>query len=93
MLAAGVLAALAGGSALVPGAVPIAHAEEEAPLQVGTVLVARSDCELQKVVIARGAKLQITAYAATTVDVALQDGYVLKRVPKSRIRYFFDVMR
>ena len=78
-----------------PGAagVGVAHAEEEAPLQVGTTLVARSDCELQKVVIARGAKLHVTAFGAKTVDVALQDGYVLKRVPMGRIRYFFDVVR
>jgi Cu/Ag efflux protein CusF len=83
------------GTAALPAAegVPVAHAEEDAPLQVGTTLVARSDCELQKVVIARGAKLQVTAFGAKTVDVALQDGYVLKRVPVSRIRYFFDVVR
>lgn len=92
VFAAGVLAVAVAGALLVPEGVPSAHAEE-APLQVGTVLVARSDCELQNVVIARGAKLQITAFAAKTVDVALPDGHVLKRVPKNRIRYFFDVVR
>ncbi len=73
--------------------VGVAHADEEVPLSVGTTLVARSDCELQKVVIARGAKLHVTGSAAKTVDVALQDGYVLKRIPMGRIRYFFDVVR
>jgi hypothetical protein len=92
VLAAG---SLVTASAVLPAfdGVAIAHAEEEAPLKVGTVIQARSECELQKVVIARGAKLQITAYGPTTVDVALQDGYVLRRVPKSRILYFFDVVR
>jgi hypothetical protein len=76
------------------GSTPLAHADEEAPVQVGTQLVARSDFELQKVVIPRGSKVEVTALPATnSVDVALPDGAVLHRVPLARIRYFFDVVR
>lgn len=86
---------LAFGVVIAPGSadIPAAHADEEAPLEAGATLVARGDCELQKVTITRGAKVQITAISAKAADIALPDGYVLRRVPMSRIRYFFDVVR
>ena len=75
------------------GDVPAAHADEEAPVKPGTTLVARGDCELQKVTITRGAKVEVTAASSKSADIALPDGYVLRRVPMSRIRFFFDVVR
>jgi len=75
------------------GSTSVAHADDDAPVKVGTQLVARSDCELQKVVIARGARVEVTASATNSVDVALPDGYVLHKVPITRIRYFFEVVR
>lgn len=91
LLAAVVIAAGVTGPAL--GSASVAQADDEAPVNVGTTLVARSDCELQKVVIARGAKVEVTASATNNVDVALPDGNVLHKVPLARIRYFFDVVR
>ncbi len=88
-------AALLGGVILASAvAVPqIALADEDPPVAVGATIVARADCELQKVVIARSTRLEITAATPTTVDVALPDGYILRKVEKARIRYFFDVVR
>lgn len=77
----------------VPGGVAAAWADEEAPVKPGVTLVARGDCELQKVTITRGAKLQVTASSSRTADIALPDGHVLRRVPLSQVRYFFDVAR
>jgi hypothetical protein len=73
--------------------VPAAYADDEAPVKAGATLVARGDCEVQKVTITRGAKVQVTAATAKTADIALPDGYVLRRVPLSQLRYFFDVAR
>jgi 2-hydroxychromene-2-carboxylate isomerase len=95
-LRAGLLsAALLAGAFLAPAAVApqIALAEEDPPVAAGTTIVARADCEIQKVVIARSTRLEITAATPTTVDVALPDGFVLHKVAKARIRYFFDVVR
>lgn len=75
------------------GDVSVAHAEEDAPVTAGATLVARGDCELQKVTITRGAKVQVTASSSKSADIALPDGYVLRRVPMSQVRYFFDVAR
>ena len=91
VFAAVVLAGALAGPTL--GGAPLAHADDDAPVKVGTTLVARSDCELQKVVIARGARVEVTAQASNSVDVALPDGHVLRQVPLTRIRYFFDVVR
>lgn len=88
--------ALAAGLAVVApstGGISVAHAEEEAPLRAGSTLVARGDCELQKVTITRGAKVQLASVSAKTADILLPDGYVLKRVSLARVRYFFDVVR
>ena len=71
----------------------VAHADEDAPVTPGATLVARGDCELQKVTITRGAKVQVTASSSKSADIALPDGYVLRRVPMSQLRYFFDVAR
>lgn len=75
------------------GDVPAAHADEEAPVQTGATLVARADCELQKVTITRGAKVHVTASSVKSADIALPDGYVLRRIPLTQLRYFFDVAR
>lgn len=75
------------------GDVPAARADEEAPVKAGATLVARGDCELQKVTITRGAKVQVTATSSKSADIALPDGYVLRRVPLNQIRFFFDVAR
>lgn len=92
LVAAAVLAGVAAGPALTSP--QVALADDEAPVRVGTLLVARGDFELQKVVITRGAKVEVTALpASNSVDVALPDGAVLHRVPMARIRYFFDVVR
>ena len=95
-LRAGLLsAALLAGAVFAPAAVApqIALAEEDPPVAAGTTIVARADCEIQKVVIARSTRLEITAATPTTVDVALPDGFVLHKVAKARIRYFFDIVR
>lgn len=75
------------------GDVSVAHADDDAPVTPGATLVARGDCELQKVTITRGAKVQVTASSSKSADIALPDGYVLRRVPMSQLRYFFDVAR
>ena len=72
---------------------PRAQADDDPPVAVGVMLVARTDVEIQKVVIARSTKLEVTKTASDTIDVALPDGYVLHKIPKNRIRYFFDVVR
>jgi hypothetical protein len=93
--AALICAALASAALAAPSltGAAVARADDDPPVRVGTTLIARGDCELQKVVIARSTKLEVTAAAASTVDVALPDGAVLHRVPLNRIRYFFDVVR
>ncbi len=72
---------------------PQAHADDDLPVAVGVKLIARADVEIQKVVIARSTKLEVTATAPTTLDVALPDGHVLHKIPMNRVRYFFDVVR
>src|SRR5262245_51578281 len=92
LLFTGTLAlALVSGAA--PGAPDAALADEDAPVKAGTTLVAGSDVELQKVVIARGSRVEVTAATTSDANIALPDGYVLKHVPMNRIRYFFDVVR
>jgi hypothetical protein len=80
-------------SGAAPGALSAAHADEEPPVKPGTVLLARSDCELQKVVIARGSRVEVTAASSSDANIALPDGYVLKHVGLNRLRYFFEVVR
>jgi hypothetical protein len=92
LLCTGALAmGVVGGAA--PGALREARADEEPPVKAGTVLLARADCELQKVLIARGSRVEVTAAAGSEVSIALPDGYVLKHVGLNRVRYFFDVVR
>ena len=73
--------------------ISVAQADDDAPIAAGVKLVARTDVEIQKVVIARATKIEVMAAAGSTVDVALPDGYVLHKIPVHRIRYFFDVVR
>lgn len=80
-------------SGAAPGEISAARADDDAPITQGAVLLARSDVELQKVVIARGSRVEVTAASTTDANVALPDGYVLKHVPVNRLRYFFDVVR
>lgn len=89
------LAAMIGAVAIVaPAATSQSLARaEDAPLAPGAMLIARTDVEIEKVVIARSSRLEITATAEKTADIALPDGHVLHKVPKARILYFFDVVR
>lgn len=66
---------------------------EDAPLAPGATLIARTDVEIEKVVIARSSRLEITATNEKTADIALPDGHVIHKVPKARILYFFEVVR
>ncbi len=84
--------ALCGATFVMPGAERAAFADE-APIRAGTLLVARGDFELQKVVITRGSKVQVTSATNKTADVVLPDGYVLRRIALNRIRYFFEVVQ
>lgn len=77
----------------IAGPEPAAWADDEAPVKPGATLVARGDCELQKVTIPRGARVEVTASSGEAADIALPDGHVLHRIPLSRLRYFFDVAR
>ncbi|MFO0588902.1 MAG: hypothetical protein U0441_15235 [Polyangiaceae bacterium] len=89
-----VVALVSAGALVVPAAASrsIAHAED-APLAPGATLVARVDVEIEKVVIAKASRLEVTAASDKTADVALPDGHVLHKIPKARILYFFDVVR
>lgn len=78
-----------------------AHSEpnDAAPgdLTVGTELLALEDLRLARADIAKGAKLLVTKLSLregqpTTVDVALSDGHVLKKVAISMIRTYFRVL-
>lgn len=91
LAASTLMVAVASGPA--PFEVASAHADDEAPIAAGVTLVARGDCELRKVTITRGARVQVTASTATNADIALPDGHVLRRISMSQLRYFFDVAR
>lgn len=70
-----------------------AFADEEAPIKAGATLVARGDCELSKVTITRGSKVEVTTVAGDKANIVLPDGHVLARIPIKRLRYFFEVAR
>ena len=89
-----VAAAVVAGALVEPAVASrsIARAED-APLAPGATLIARVDVEIEKVVIAKASRLEVTAASEKTADVVLPDGHVLHKIPKARILYFFDVVR
>ncbi|MEZ4297496.1 MAG: hypothetical protein R3B70_21220 [Polyangiaceae bacterium] len=90
ILFATTLTLVTGASAVGPSA---ALADEDAPIRSGSTLVARGDCELEKVTISRGSRVQVTAIGGDKASIVLPDGYVLRNIGIRRIRYFFDVVR
>jgi hypothetical protein len=66
-------------------------------LTVGTELMAMDDIRLARADIAKGAKVSITKLlvrkgSVASVDVALADGHVVKKVALTTIRDFFKIV-
>ena len=66
-------------------------------LTVGTELMAMDDIRLARAEVAKGAKVSITKLlvrqgSVASVDVALADGHVIKKVALTTIRDFFRIV-
>jgi hypothetical protein len=66
-------------------------------IRIGTELMATDDIQLSKAGIARGSKVSVTKVLlkqgqVSSVDVALADGYVVKKVAIATLHNFFRIV-
>lgn len=68
----------------------------DAPITVGTSLLAVSDVTLKRAAIRKGSRVVVTSvvdsHGRTLVDLELADGHVLRRIMMSSIRASFRVV-
>ncbi len=74
-----------------------AMADSASDIAVGTQLQATEDVQISRAEIARGSKVSVTNVVVrqgdpTSVDIALADGQVLKKVGIGTIRNYFRVV-